>query len=100
MVDKRGPYRTDHLDLLKAMTEEGTCLLGEHARRIGRLLLPVEAGGGFACPPPRRYLLRLATWSVMSSSLDRVHTDLSDFTKGDFCVHLRETGREVSLCAR
>ncbi|CAM9284591.1 unnamed protein product [Ectocarpus sp. 13 AM-2016] len=28
MVDKRGPYRTDHLDLLKAMTEEGTCLLG------------------------------------------------------------------------
>eukprot|EP00752_Nemacystus_decipiens_P007529 g6728.t1 len=28
MVDKRGPYRSDHLDLLKTMTEEGTCLLG------------------------------------------------------------------------
>lgn len=29
MVDKRGPYRSDHLDLLKTMTEEGTCLLGD-----------------------------------------------------------------------
>lgn len=29
MVDKRGPYRSDHLDLLKSMTEEGTCLLGD-----------------------------------------------------------------------
>eukprot|EP00903_Cladosiphon_okamuranus_P006131 g6034.t2 len=28
MVDKRGPYRSDHLELLKTMTEEGSCLLG------------------------------------------------------------------------
>eukprot|EP00904_Undaria_pinnatifida_P004782 jgi/Undpi1/1433/HiC_scaffold_11.g04824.m1 len=28
MMDKRSPYRSDHLALLTAMTEEGTCLLG------------------------------------------------------------------------
>lgn len=29
MLEKRGPYRSDHLDLLKAMSKEGECLLGE-----------------------------------------------------------------------
>ena len=28
MFDKRAPYRSDHLGLLKKMAEEGTCLLG------------------------------------------------------------------------
>lgn len=34
MVDKRAPYRSDHLDLLKTMTEEGTCLLGEILQQV------------------------------------------------------------------
>ena len=29
MMERRSPYRSDHLALLKFMTEEGTCLLGE-----------------------------------------------------------------------
>lgn len=29
MLDKRGPYRAEHLDLLKKMTKEGDCLIGE-----------------------------------------------------------------------
>lgn len=29
MLDKRGPFRSGHLDLLKTMSEEGDCLLGE-----------------------------------------------------------------------
>lgn len=48
MMDKRSPYRSDHLALLTAMTEEGTCLLGEvpliralfhahHAQSVGVL---------------------------------------------------------------
>ncbi|CAM9177063.1 unnamed protein product [Laminaria digitata] len=28
MTERRSPYRSDHLALLKVMTEEGTCLLG------------------------------------------------------------------------
>lgn len=28
MLDKRGPFRLGHLDLLKNMSEEGDCLLG------------------------------------------------------------------------
>lgn len=35
MVDKRGPYRSDHLYLLKSMTEEGTCLLGDQVGAVG-----------------------------------------------------------------
>lgn len=38
MVDKRAPYRSDHLDLLKTMTEEGTCLLGDLGS-VGTLFL-------------------------------------------------------------
>lgn len=29
MTERRSPYRSDHIALLKDMTEEGTCLLGE-----------------------------------------------------------------------
>lgn len=31
MEEKRAPYRTAHLDLLKSMTDDGTCLLGKVA---------------------------------------------------------------------
>ena len=29
MLEKRAPHRSEHLALLKTMTEEGACLLGE-----------------------------------------------------------------------
>lgn len=29
MEEKRAPHRSGHLDLLKNMSEEGSCLLGE-----------------------------------------------------------------------
>lgn len=29
MLEKRAPYRSEHLDILKAMSKEGDCLIGE-----------------------------------------------------------------------
>lgn len=39
MLDKRGPHRTGHLDLLKTMSEEGDCLLGASCFFYRRQLL-------------------------------------------------------------
>lgn len=41
MLEKRAPYRSEHLDLLKTMSKEGDCLIGEvppspNARRFAR----------------------------------------------------------------
>lgn len=30
MEEKRAPHRSGHLDLLKSMSDEGSCLLGEN----------------------------------------------------------------------
>lgn len=47
MLDKRGPFRLGHLDLLKNMSEEGDCLLA------GAFVEPCDGGIVLFCSPEK-----------------------------------------------